>query len=479
MTPIELNGRLKRSEKMVLVMIASALACVLLSLISGALGALYYIPGVSARMVQHGVSLVQLRPLHTSFASAWLFLGAAACVYRFLFQAYGEPTRGDWLRFRFHMVVWGLAGLGILFTLPFGITSGREYLGFHPAFSLLIWIGWIAFAWTFFSKVWRGFFSQPVYVYMWAVGIVFFLWTFAEGHAYLLPFVRDYPIADLQIQWKSCGTLVASFNQMIYGALIYLGVQKSGDDRPAQSGTAFALLGIGLLNSFTNYAHHTYHLPQAHLIKWIAFVVSMLEILILVKMFQELLATIHRRTPPYREVRTVSDRFLSFAKAWNFYLLLPLAILISIPPANTLIHGTHVVMGHAMGSMLAIDSYILFAAFSYILAEVFPKREVSAKWIEGPRAWTIAGQMNVLLMALVALLLATGLTVGVQRYLDRPMPTWLDHFPYALVLLGCALALAMVRLIAQWLPLLLDPARHRAFAEQPAEVAARTGARDA
>ena len=30
--------------------------------------------------------------------------------------------------------------------------------------------------------------------------------------------------------------------------------------------------GIGLLNSFTNYAHHTYHLPQSHVVKWVAFV---------------------------------------------------------------------------------------------------------------------------------------------------------------------------------------------------------------
>ena len=91
MTLISLDGELKRSDKVVLVMIASALACVVLSLIFGALGALYYIPGVSAKMVQYGVSLVQLRPLHTSFASSWLFLGAATCVYRFLFEKFGEP----------------------------------------------------------------------------------------------------------------------------------------------------------------------------------------------------------------------------------------------------------------------------------------------------------------------------------------------------------------------------------------------------
>lgn len=60
------NGEFKRSEKVLLVMMASALACIVFSLLFGALGALYYVPGVSAWMVKQGVSLVQLRPLHTT-----------------------------------------------------------------------------------------------------------------------------------------------------------------------------------------------------------------------------------------------------------------------------------------------------------------------------------------------------------------------------------------------------------------------------
>ena len=463
------DPRLKRSDRVLLVMMASGLACVLLSLLFGALGALYYVPGISAKLVRAGISLVQLRPLHTSFASAWLFLGAAACAYRYLFEAHGEPTRADMLRFRVHMVAWGLAGLGILVTLPFGITSGREYLGFHPVFSLLIWGGWAVFAWTFFSRVRRGFFSRPVYVYMWGVGILLFLWTFAEGHAWLLSGVRSHPVADLQIQWKSCGTLVASFNQMVYGALIYLGEKKSGDERVGQSPTAFALLGIGLLNSFTNYAHHTYHLPQAHLIKWVAFVVSMLEILILVRMFQELAASMKRRPPrPHQESRDVAERLLGLSKSWNLFLLLPLAIAISVPPLNALIHGTHVVMAHAMGSELAIDTYILLGAFAFMLRAIFPRREVLEQRLEGPELLRLVNRVNLFLLALVALLLASGLSAGLQRYLDRPEPAWLEHFPLLFVFLGLGLAYSIVRLLALWAPLFLDPLGHRTFADRRA-----------
>lgn len=454
------SSAFRRSEKVLLVMMASALSCVLLSLLFGALSALYYVPGISAQMVRANISLVQLRPLHLTFASAWIFLGAAAGAYKFLFDRFGEPTEADMRRFRLQMTCWGVAGLGALVTLPLGITSGREYIGFHPAFSALIWFGWLLFAWTFFSKVRRGFFAQPVYVYMWGVGILFFLWTFAEGHAYLLPWVNQHPIADLQIQWKSCGTLVASFNQMVYGSLIYLAVRKTGDERIGQSTAAFALFWIGLLNSFTNYAHHTYHLPQSHFIKWTAFLVSMLEIIILVRVFQEVTAALRKQVKPYRTSYSVSDTFLGMSKRWNMFLL-TLALAISVPPWNALIHGTHVVMAHAMGSELAIDSYILLGVFAFLLASIFPKREVSEEVIQNPAVRSAVRRINAFLMALVGLLLISGFTTGVQRYLAQPMPAWLDVFPYGLVILGIGLAWSLVSLIANWAPLFLRPERYK------------------
>ena len=238
------------------------------------------------------------------------------------------------------------------------------------------------FAWSFLSKVWRGFWARPVYVYMWAVGILYFLWTFAEGHAWLLPAVKRNPVADLQIQWKSCGTLVASFNQMVYGTLIYLGVKQSGDERIGQSGTGFALFGIGLLNSFTNYAHHTYHLPQSHVIKWVAFGASMLEIILLVGVIREVAAALSKRRPAHDRGPGVVERFVGLSKRWNSFLL-ALAIAISVPPWNALIHGTHVVMAHAMGSEIAIDTYILLGFFAFALAGMFPKREVREQRIDG------------------------------------------------------------------------------------------------
>ena len=456
-----IGDTIKDGERITMTVMACALACLLLSILVGALGALYYLPPLAPFARDLGVSLVELRPLHTTFASAWIFLGAVACVTYFLFETEG-PTPAEKRRTKVQLVCWGMAGLGALVTLPFGITSGREYLGFSPLVSVLILAGWILFAITFFRRVGPGFWARPVYVYMWGVGILYFIYTFIEGHAYLLPGMKQHPIADMQVQWKSCGTLVAAFNQMVYGSLIFVGEKITGDRRAGHSKTSFALFGVGLLNSFTNYAHHTYHLPQSHLVKWIAFVVSMLEIILLVLVFREVTLMMGKKPRSSLHFKT-SVHFFELSKCWNVGLL-TLALLISIPPLNALIHGTHVVMAHAMGSELAIDSYILIGVFAYILGSIFPKREVLTDVIDSQRLRRTAHLLNAALVGLVLWLLVRGLAVGITRYLGQREPAWLDEFPYVFAVLGIAVGVLLVQLVLSWAPLFLSPARHKRWA---------------
>ncbi len=458
------NPAPSHGERAVLLLMGCALLCALLSVVFGAVGALTYIQPVAMRMQSVGLSLAQLRPLHTTFASSWIFLGAVACVVRFLYQESGEPSVAERRRFRVQMLLWGAAGLGALITLPLGITTGREYLGFHPLISALIAAGWVLFAWTFFARVRHGFWQRPAYVYMWAVGVLYFLWTFAEGHAWLLPGVREHPVVDLQIQWKSCGTLVAAFNQMVYGSLMYIGERKSGDKRPAQSRAAFALFGIGLLNSFTNYAHHTYHLPQSHVIKWVAFVVSMLEIIILVIVFREVTSAMAKERRLHEAQPSLTERLFGLSKTWNLCLL-TLALLISVPPLNALIHGTHVVMAHAMGSEIAIDSYILLGVFAAVLSDLFPKREVLEALVDGPAARHALRWLNLGMVGLVLLLLVRGLATGVTRYLGQPEPEWVGGFSIWFPVLGITVGWSMLRLILPWMPLFLRPSEHRTWRE--------------
>jgi len=386
-------------------------------------------------------------------------------MYWFLFEQFGEPGRSMRRGFRFQIICWGLAGLTAFVTLLLGITSGREYLGFHPVVALLILAGWVSFAWTFVSRVAPGFFGRPVYVYMWSTGALLFILAFLEGHAHMLSSVGSQPIADLHIQWKSCGSLVASFNQMVYGSMMYVGERASGDRRIAQSRPAFGLLAVGLLNSFTNYGHHTYHVPQDPTIKWISFVVSMLEVIILAVLLRDVTRAMRKPRVSSMDFDAPS-RLMGLAQGWNLFLL-PIAILISIPSLNGLIHGTHVVMAHAMGSAIAIDTYILLGVFAWLLATLYPKREVLQTVIHTPDVRRSILLLNASLIALVGALLVGGVTEGLTHYLGEPKPEWMGYFPFVFVTCGLGVGYALVSLIACWSPLFRDPVRHKLLRHDP------------
>ncbi len=420
-------------ERAVSIQLRMALACILIAVFGGAISALHYIPSISVWLNGLGLPLPNLRPIHTSFASLWIFGGSIAVVYHWLGTHHGGLRRGDIARFRFHTVCWLLAGAGALITLPLGITSGREYLGFHPVFSLLLLVGWFAFAWNVLARLRHGFWAQPIYIWFWSVGTLFFIYTFVEGHAYLLPSVFANPVRDLQIQWKSCGTLVGAFNFLMYGSLVYVGERLSGDKRYSQSATAFWLFGVGCLNSFTNYAHHTYHLPQAHTIKWIAFIVSMLEAVILMKVMFDLWRLVRRAQRPAFCGRA---SWLTAAKWWTGAML-AVSIVISVPALNSLIHGTQVIMGHAMGTTVGIDTLVLLGAACYLVhdlhgAAVLPRIDSplsrqSLRWISGALA------------ILVGWLTVAGTVHGTYRYLGQATPEWVAASRWILPVVGSTL----------------------------------------
>ena len=393
--------------------IRGGLIAIAVTLVGGILGALYSIPSLAPAFQSLGLDLRQLRPVHTTFASAWIFLGGVAVVHRWLQDYGGTATPGDRIRLRVQVLCWSIAGLGIIVTLMLGVGSGREYVGFHPIFSALILIGWICYAWNFFRVAGPNFFERPLYLTMWGVGMLFFIVTFVEQHLYLLPGIFSNPLQDLQVQWKATGTLVGAFNLFVYGSIIYIGERISRDPEYGHSPVAYALFGVGLLNSFTNFAHHTYHLPQDHLVKWISFVVSMMEISILCRATYDLL----------RVMRTTEDRAFcaargSFAasKYWSVFILLS-AILISVPPLNGIIHGTYAVTGHAMGATIGIDTMVLIGAIIWILGEHLAAREgeEAAGVLHTVDMRRIVVGLNLGVAALVGWLHVSGTITGVNR----------------------------------------------------------------
>jgi nitric oxide reductase subunit B len=464
--PVSASGRVYAAETIparrfaTLTFLRGALIAIGVTLIGGFLAALYSVPWLAPAFQSVGLDLRQLRPIHTTFAAAWIFLGGVAVVYRFLQEA-GPVTEGDRWRLRVQVLAWAAAGLGILLTLLLGIGSGREYMGFHPAFSVLILIGWICYGWNFFRIVGGSFWSQPVHVTMWGVGVLFFTYTFIEQHAYLLSGVFADPVHDLRVQWKATGTLVGSFNLLCYGTVVYVGERMSADGAYGRSRIAYALLGVGLLNSFTNFAHHTYHLPQRPLVVWISFIVSMTEILILARVVTDVWKMVAARDT--REYS--STRALFTASKWWTIAILFSSILISIPPMNAVIHGTYVVTGHAMGATIGIDTMILLAAIIWILEDVLNTRgDTDARTLlHSGRVRRTVISLNVAVAVFVGWLHVSGLVTGLTRMTFSPgetyvPPTWLGaSSAIVFALAGIVVVEFFIRLLRTLIPIAFRP----------------------
>ncbi len=432
-------------------LLCCALTCLVIGISFGVLSALYYIPALASTLKQSGVSLAQLRPMHDTYVSAWIFLGGITMVYKYLIDEHGELNSAERFRYKAHMLLWAFAGLGIGISTLLGYSSGREYLSFPPFFSIFILAGWLLYAWNFLGRTLSQFWKQPAYIYMWTVSAFLFVYVFCEAHAYLIPSLLHKPVADLQIQWKSYGALVAAFNHLVYGSVMYMNEKISGDKKYAQSTLAFSLLGVGLLNSFTNYAHHTYHLPQSHTVKWISFLVSMAEIVILYRVMIDIAKNLANKS--FSKAKTTHQHFILLSKAWTGGLLV-LAILISIPPLNTLIHGTHAVTAHAMGSEIAIDSFVLFAVTAYLLHNWFPNHETIQMRLNGRKIRVLISSMNLTFLALFSWLLFSGISVGLSNFLGNPKPWWIAYTPVILATLGSALAVQILAILANWIEIL-------------------------
>jgi nitric oxide reductase subunit B len=405
-----------------------------------------------------GITLQHLRPIHESCAFAWVFIGGVATVHLWLVQAHGPPDEAMRKRTFAMVTLWTAAGVGIVISLLGGHFTGREYLGYSPVFSILIVLGWLLFAWNFYARVGWSLKGRPVYVIMWWVAIPLFLFTYAEAHAYLLEYVSLRPLRDLAIQWKSAGAHVGAFNLLAYGSLMFVASALQGSESYAHSRTAFAFFTVGLLNTFCNYGHHTYHLPQSAWVHWVSFIVSMLELVILAKVFLDVGKLLKGRTGS--SSHPVIGGFMRSATLWTF-LMLTLSIVIAVPPLNAVLHGTHAVSAHVMGAMVGIDSMILWAAMAYLVSQVVGANHRSLQ--KASICWAVR-LVNVFLFGFILVYLLRGASAGWSRYAGAAAS---DHsefvalFPTLMMVFGAGLMVSVLWILFHWMSALLrskDPA---------------------
>lgn len=343
--------------------LVTSLCMLVLGLIFGILAATIYI---FPDFLKHQLGFISLRPLHVSSAMFWIILGATGCIYNGLKH---NITKVSTYRIAFiQWVLWIIAIIGIMISYLMKDFGGREYWEFNPVWALPIAIAWMLFL-VNFSVLVRKIKDWPVYIWMWLTGVLFFLFTFSENYLWVFPYFREHFITDMTIQWKVNGSLVGSWNQILYGTAIFLMDKIANTKNTGRSKFAFAMYFLGLFNLMFNWGHHIYTLPTDKYIRYIGYIVSMTEWVFFIKIvfdWRKSISTIQKNYHyfPYR--------FIMAADIWIF-INMGQAVLMSIPAINKYTHGTHITVAHAMGTTIGINTMILLAA----CFEFFNKKDKS------------------------------------------------------------------------------------------------------
>jgi nitric oxide reductase subunit B len=355
-----------------------------------------------------GFAFNKLRPLHVSLAVSWIFLTAIGGIYYYLPNFSNLSSFSNRIA-RWHFWIYLITGLTILGAYALGKFGGREYWEFPPILALPIFLTWIMFGVNYFIIAVKRRTAWPLYYWMWGTGIVFFFLTFTESYLWLIPYFRENMLREIAVQWKSYGSLVGSWNMLVYGTALYLMEKISDDEGVARSKMAFGLYFLGLFNLMFGWAHHTYPVPFAAWVRDFAYVVSMTELFLLGKIIWDWRASLttrqkfqHRR--PYR--------FLFASDMWVFINLI-LALVISVPALNLFTHGTHVIVAHTMGTTIGINTMILLASVYYVLEQrVGQDVEIRHAQPISVGFWLTNGSLLIFLAALVAAGLIKGTYEG-------------------------------------------------------------------
>ncbi len=307
------------------------------------------------------MSFEQARPFHVSAALFWILTAATGLIMYYKQELFGDAPMYHKLS-PFYIGTWVFAVAAILLSYCFQQFGGREYWEFPPVWNLLLLVAWVYLLISFFGTLFRSGKEKPVYVWMWGTGLLFFLFTFTEQNLWHIAWFRESFLKEMTIQWKSNGSMVGAWNQMVYGLGLFLMVKISGDKEIARSKKAYFSYFLGLTNLIFNWGHHIYNIPTAGWVRGVSYTISMTEWVLVISIIQGFKSKL---TEQRKFKHLLSYRLLIASEFWVFMNLL-LALLMSVPAINRYTHGTHVTVAHAMGTTIGINTMILLASITFL-----------------------------------------------------------------------------------------------------------------
>ena len=325
-----------------------AALCFVLSGLAGLLASVHVgVNSTHAQWIAH-LRMQTLRPLHTMLSLAAMLSGGMAINCSLVHSIVpGVKKRVE------EVALVLLLGFILLATttLLMGKTSGREYITWLPELSLILLPAVLLIAGTVLRHFKALSAASPEGYWLLLIGWLLTSFGLIETHSFLLPFIFGNAVRDLTSQWHGIDTVVAGVNVLLYAGLIFV-LQRQ--PKPLRKVWLYLIAGFGLLGTF---GHHHYASPQPGYLKAFAFAASMVAIL---SFFRHIVGyqkewKAHKETP-----HPVMPLILS-AEYWTI-VAVGSGILFAIPQINFFVHGTYLIVIHAMGSMIGINFMIVMAA---------------------------------------------------------------------------------------------------------------------
>ena len=319
-------------------------------------------------------SFGRLRPLHTNavifaFVGNGMFMG----VYYSLQRLCKARMFSDKLS-AIHFWGWQLIIVSAALTLPFGITTGKEYAELEWPIDIAIAVIWVVFAWNFFGTIIKRR-ERHLYVAIWfyiativTVAVLHIVNSMEMPVSFLKSYSMYAGVQDALVQWWYGHNAVAFFLTTPYLGLMYYFIPKVAE-RPVYS-YRLSIIHFWALNFLYIWAG-PHHLLYTALPDWAQSLGVVFSIMLIAPSWGGMINGLLTLRGAWDKVReSVVLKFLVVAVT-AYGMATFEGPMLSIKKVNSIAHFTDWIIGHVHIGALGWNGFLTFGVLYWIIPKMF------------------------------------------------------------------------------------------------------------
>ncbi len=354
----------------------------------------------------------RLRPLHTNaaifaFAGNTIFAGMYYSTQRLL-----KTRMWSDLFSKIHFWGWQLIIVSAALTLPFGMTSGKEYAELEWPIDLAIAVVWVLFAVNFFMTLARRR-ERHIYVAIWfyiatliTVAVLHVVNSFEVPVTFFKSYSAFAGMQDALVQWWYGHNAVAFFLTTPFLGLMYYFIPKAAG-RPVYSYRLSIIHFWSLVFIYIWAGPH--HLLNTALPDWAQTMGMVFSLMLWAPSWGGMINGLLTLRGIWDRVR--SEPVLKFfAAAVTFYGMATFeGPLLSIRAVSSLAHYTDWIIGHVHSGALGWNGFMAFGMLYFLVPKMY-KTELFSKRLANMHFWL--GTVGILIYMIS--MWAAGITQGLM-----------------------------------------------------------------